>query len=95
MVSASGSVNGTARAVAGCHARESCPLRYGTSELPDGPEEAHVRGYPRGATVADSPPRVGRRLRAFSPLKERSAEPGARDRSLPGNGRIGHLRSKW
>jgi hypothetical protein len=27
-------------------------------------------------------------LREFSPLKERSAEPGARDHSLPGNGPI-------
>ena len=45
-------------------------------------------GLPQGATVADSPPRVGRRLREFSPLKERSAEPGARDCSLPGNGPI-------
>jgi hypothetical protein len=59
-----------------------------TSELPGGPEEAHVLGYPRGATVADSSPRVGRRLREFSPLKERSAELGARDCSLPGNGPI-------
>ena len=58
------------------------PYEPGTSDYPTGPEEAQVLGYPRGATVADSPPRIGRRLREFSALKERCAEPGARSGSF-------------
>jgi len=62
---------------------------YRTMVLPAGPGKRTV-WHSRGRTVADFSTTSWQTSRRIFTLGERSAEPGARDCCLPGNGPIGH-----